>query len=248
METKETPQYIKAIEGRKATGIFAVHGNIDSVGDRSWPGAFAKTINDRGLRGFKFLWQHDFEAPPIATILEVREVPREQLPEQVLAAAPEALGGALVTREYLDTPRGNEILAGLKAGAITEMSYGYDPVKFDYEDLAERGMVRNLREVKLYDISDVLWGANGATSAVKSRVPLEAILKHMQAHLAELKAGSRHSAKDVALLNAIHGAAVDLGCTTCKGLADEAETETDGKQGPDLDVLFKARLSLLQFG
>ena len=43
-----------------------------------------------------------------------------------------------VTRTYLDTPRANEVLAGLKAGAIAEMSYAYDVTKWDYEEIDGR--------------------------------------------------------------------------------------------------------------
>ena len=38
--------------------------------------------------------------PPIASIKEIREVGREELPDTVLKHAPEATGGVSVTREY----------------------------------------------------------------------------------------------------------------------------------------------------
>jgi HK97 family phage prohead protease len=165
MEYKSLPQFTKSIEGRTVTGIFAVHGNVDSGGDRSWPGTFTNTSMN-GRERARFLWQHDASAPPVATIKSIREVQRSELPSSVLGFAPDATGGAEVTREYLDTPRADEVLAGIKAGAIEEMSYGYDVTRYDFEETDEK-QIRNIREVKLYDISDVNWGMNPATTGIK---------------------------------------------------------------------------------
>lgn len=165
MEYKAAPQFTSSIKDRIVVGIAAVHGNIDEGGDRSWPGSFSNTtVNGRDRA--RFLWQHNSMDPPIATIKSVREVGRAELPESVLGFAPNANGGVEVTREYLDTPRGNEVLAGIKAGAIEEMSYAYDVTKSDMEELDGK-QVRNIREVKIYDFSDVNWGMNPATVAAK---------------------------------------------------------------------------------
>jgi len=237
-EYKTSPQYIKAIEGRTVTGIFAVHGNVDVGRDRSHPGAFAKTFAE-GMRRVKFLWMHNPFDPPTAVIKSLREVSREELPAEVLALAPGATGGAEVVREYLPTPRGDEILTGIKAGAINEMSYGYDPVKFDFEQLPEGKMVRNLREVKLWDISDVTWGLNQATVGSKFSLPLELLVEQVRAFGEELKAGRRNSANDQvlaaqrALIDQLHALVVDLGARNCAGLKELVETPVgeaeDGK-------------------
>lgn len=170
MEYKDLPQFTTSIDNRTVIGIFAVHGNVDSGGDRSWPGAFANTAMN-GRDRAKFLWQHDAQSPPVASIKSIRELGRAELPEKVLSYAPEASGGVEVTREYLSTPRADEILAGIKAGAINEMSYGYDVTRSDFEEVDGKS-VRNIREVKLYDVSDVNWGMNPATTGVK-RIVLE---------------------------------------------------------------------------
>jgi HK97 family phage prohead protease len=174
MEYKHFPAFIKQVEDRTVTGLAAIFGNVDSYGDIVHRGAFKKTIKENSGR-VKHLWMHDMWQPPTAAIKELSEVGREELPEEVLARFPQATGGLQVAREYLRTPRADEILEGIKAGAITEMSFGYDPVKFDFEELETgdlQGMlVRNLREVRLYDTSDVNWGANPATVASKAAVP-----------------------------------------------------------------------------
>jgi HK97 family phage prohead protease len=166
MEQKATPHFMKSVTDRTVTGVFMVHGNVDDGGDRSWPGSAASpSINGRSRA--RFLWMHDSGAPPIAAIDYIKELSRAELPTSVLGFAPDATGGVEVQRTYLDTPRGNEVLAGIKAGAIEEMSYAYDVTRSDFETVGER-QVRNIREVKFYDISDVNWGLNPATVGSKS--------------------------------------------------------------------------------
>ena len=175
---------------RTVTGVAAVFGNIDTVGDMLHPGAFTKTIQER-LPRIKHLWQHDTEAPPVAVIKELREIGREELPPDVKERFPEASGGLLVARRYLETPRGSEVWEGLREGAITEMSFGFNVVKADFSQIERDGdalSVRNIREARLWDISDVNWGANPATVAVKSAfdAKLTAAQQYIDALLAEL--------------------------------------------------------------
>lgn len=174
MERKAVEMFTKEIQDRTVTGIAAVIGNIDSGYDRIWKGAFKKTIKE-GSGRVRHLWMHDFMQPPTAKILELSEIGKDELPEEVLKKAPEAMGGLKVVREYLRTSRADEILEGVKAGAINEMSFAYDAVKFDFEEVEEgdgKGiMIRNLREVRLFDTSDVNWGMNEATVASKGIAP-----------------------------------------------------------------------------
>jgi hypothetical protein len=122
------------------------------------------------------LWQHDSSAPPTATIDRIFEVGAGDLPPAVKLYAPDATGGVAVQRTYLETPRADEVLAGLRTGAIKEMSYAYVPTRWDYED-AEEGFVRNLYEAEIYDTSDVNWGMNPATTA-DGRKALPLALNH----------------------------------------------------------------------
>lgn len=166
-------------DGRTLKGLSAVFGVMDQGFDLLHKGAFAKTLTERAGR-VKHLWQHDMTQPPVATVLDLKEVGRGDLPKDMKDRWPDAKGGLLVTRKYLDTARGNEVLAGLKSEppAVTEMSFGYDAVKFDFEEIGDgehKGMLlRNLREVRLWDTSDVNWGMNILTRAtVKSAMPFK---------------------------------------------------------------------------
>ena len=163
LQQKATASFTKAIEDRTVTGIFAVHGHIDDGNDRSWPGSFVTEVNGRSR--VRFLWQHNSMEPPIAAINYIREVPRADLPAAVLAYAPDATGGVEVSRTYLTDSFSDRVLQGIKAGAISEMSYAYEPVKFDFEEIEGRGQIRNLRQMHIFDASDVAWGMNNATSA-----------------------------------------------------------------------------------
>lgn len=167
LEYKSMPHFTKEIEGRTVTGVFAVHGNVDEGGDRSWPGSFADTTV-AGRNRVQFLWQHNSYDPPVATIDEIREVSRAELPEAVLGYAPEATGGVLVRRTYFENARAQEIFEGVVKKAIREMSYAYNVKQYDFEEMGNGKTVRNLRKVELYDVSDVNWGMNPATAGLKT--------------------------------------------------------------------------------
>lgn len=234
-EMKAGAFHVKAIDGRKVTGIYSVYGNLDDYSDKIWPGAMAKTIAERGSK-ILHLWQHDFSCPPIAKIISLREVGRDELPEAVLAQAPEAMGGAEVTREYLKTPRADEVLANLTAGVPLQMSFAYDALKYDYEALPgakyEWERMRNLREIRLWETSDVLWGANDATIASKAALPLDYLLKQFMLVLDELrenKDGRRNSAADQTRINTIAKIAIELGADNVELLVaplDDADKTT----------------------
>lgn len=170
IEYKSIKAATMGIEGRTVTGVFAVHGNVDAGDgwtsrDRSHPGLFGDFMAD-GRPRCKFLWQHWSKLPPIATVDRLFEISAADLPAAVKLYAPDTTGGVGVTRTYLETPRADEVFAGLKAGALTEMSYAYEATRWDYEEPKDGGLpIRNLYAADLYDVSDVNWGMNPATSA-----------------------------------------------------------------------------------
>ena len=175
MEHKSFQSFVKEISGRTVTGIASVFGILDDGGDIIEKGAYKKTIAEN-LSRIKFLWRHDWTDPPVATINELKEISKRSLPKELLEKFPEASGGLEVTRTYLETPRGDEVLKGIEANpaAINEMSIGYDPIKVAYEDDESKQRIRRLKEVKLWDVSDVPWGMNPATMASKALVPFKA--------------------------------------------------------------------------
>lgn len=170
MDYKTLPYFVKELDTKTktVTGIFAVHGNVDSGGDMSVNGSFEKWLK-QGRSRVRFLWNHNSMNPPIASIKDVREVGREDLPEKVLEWAPDATGGVLVKREYYaDIPLSEWVFKSIEKGDITEMSYAYDVHEYTIKEREDgKRPIRILDEVELYDISDVNWGMNPATAGVK---------------------------------------------------------------------------------
>jgi HK97 family phage prohead protease len=213
--------------GRIRAGIAAVFGNVDAVGDRVMPGAFSKTISE-GAKRCKHLWNHSYQHPPIASIKELRELSRNELPAEVLEKSPEATGGLLVKREYYDADLANWILQAIDAGDINEMSFAYDTVKS--ASVTENDTeIRELLELKLFDTSDVLWGCNFATVAAGAKnvdvMPLGVIASQLSMLESQVKAGRRNASSDQKLINLIHDTAASLGAV-CNPDADSDETES----------------------
>lgn len=175
IERKSIPQYqFKAQEGddpRVKTQVFAVFGHIDSVGDRINLGAFSKTIKESSQR-IQVLWQHDFDAPPVGTVVEISEKRIDELSPEAAefyrTRFPDATGVLLAKVRYSDTPRGNEILTLINDGALKENSIGFSTVRGKTGYTVEDGVkIRELFEVYLWDLSPVNWGANDATTNLK---------------------------------------------------------------------------------
>jgi len=156
MEYKIAPTEFKAVgDLGQYEGYFSVIGNLDDGNDIIEPGAFLKTIGERGKR-VKVFYAHDWTkliGPPPTTLRE---------DSHGLFAA-----GQLV----LDSFWGKEAWALMKANALTEGSIGYEAVKFEFENAGSIGpMIRHLKEVRLFEISPVPLGMNALTEirAVKA--------------------------------------------------------------------------------
>ena len=149
--------------------IFAVMGNIDEGKDRIWPGSFTKTWAERAPQ-IRVMDQHNISSimNVLGKPLGFKELGRDELPASLLEKFPEATGGAWAQVQFLmDTPEGKGAFSRIKAKAINEWSFGYDSLDFDYETVKAAGgedmTVRNLRTIKLYELSPVVWGMNPAT-------------------------------------------------------------------------------------
>jgi HK97 family phage prohead protease len=183
MPYKTVQQFVKDLDAKTRTviGIFAVHGNVDSGGDLSENGSFAKRLGDGSRKRVRFLWNHNSYNPPIASIKDIREVGRSDLPSKVLEWAPDATGGVQVTRKYYeDVDLSKWVFNCIQENDVTEMSYAYDPIEFTIVNDPDRPKLRRiLKDIELYDISDVNWGMNPATAGVKGLpVPGTTFVQH----------------------------------------------------------------------
>lgn len=171
-EYKSIPAYlVKADTEQGITVVIAnVFGIVDDGDDLIPNGAFTKTISERWNR-IRRLDQHRMDSVMrvIGKLLAIREVGRDELPAEVLQEYPEATGGLEVTTQYLmDTPEGLGAFRRVASGAVNEYSIGFDLVdRPEYRKMMWRGReinVRVLKQLRLWEVSDVIFGMNPATT------------------------------------------------------------------------------------
>lgn len=167
LKYKRLPQLLNKVSepDRYIEGVVIVTGNVDAGSERIALNGLDNNIDGR-VR-VKHLWNHDSNTPPIATVKTVREVARNELPEAVLSYAPDATGGVIVGREYLTTEFANWVFEGIVKGAIDEMSCGIQLVNTAWSTKDEESIF-DILQYKLWDTSDVVYGMNPATIAMKS--------------------------------------------------------------------------------
>lgn len=245
-ELKTINQLTLKVDGDTVKGLATVFGVVDSYGDRSHSGLFANAVPGK----VRFLWNHQMDSVPVAVITGLYEIGRADLPTAVRVTLPEATGGVVVERRYLDTARGQEVKAAVVSGAVTEMSYGFDPVRSAMTRAADGTVVRELQLAELWEISDV--ALRGAVPGTMANMAAKAGY-HYSGGL-HLRTGARHSAGDSELINTIASAAYDLGATTVQRLDQSkhdplmargrAFLHSEAQRQPPIWLL-KARLALL---
>jgi hypothetical protein len=228
--------------------IITVFGVLDKGNDISHPGSFVKTLAERGNRAL-VLDQHrtDSVMRVLGKPMEIREIGRAELPPEILRDNPEATGGVkAVTQFFLDTPEGAGAFTRIKQGGLREWSYGYDALDKDYAEVDWRGSkvtARNLRTVKLYEYSPVLWGmAESATLGAKAdEAPAEAPAPEPPA--------TKTVAEAVAdLMTALQAAGIELptqltggnpdattGAAAHVGTSDASTANDAGQEAPETD-------------
>lgn len=179
-ERKVLPAFVTNVNADRGIveAIVSVFGVIDNRPDIIMPGAFRKTISERGRR-VRVLDSHNWGSitAVLGNVLSLREVGRDELPLEVLSRWPEAQGGLKVEMQFLlDTPEGAGAFARIRSGAIDEYSFGFDVLQSAFEQYTIEGKpvtVRKVTEIRLWEVSPVIWGMNEATAtvSVKSGTP-----------------------------------------------------------------------------
>jgi uncharacterized protein len=137
------------IEKRIVMGYAAKFGNIDLHGDMIMPGAFTKTITERGPQGKNEIWflhNHSSDSP-----LGKPSVLKEDNYGLYFEAA------------IIDTEIGEDILKLYDNGLINQHSIGFSTIKETRVEEGNQKPYYQIQEVKLYEFSSVLWGANPET-------------------------------------------------------------------------------------
>lgn len=134
----------------------SVFGNTDSYGDVVAKGAFAGTLADwrsRKDRKIPLLYGHDMSDPDknIGYIVEAEEDER----------------GLKVLAQFDDDPTAQKVYRLVKAGRVAELSFAFDTIKSAAMTDPDRpDAVRELQELKLYEVSVVPIGANSETEVL----------------------------------------------------------------------------------
>lgn len=162
MERKSFPvTEMKAASDGKGQfeALVAVFGNVDSVGDRILPGAFTRTLKERGYPAV--VWSHQWSTPPIGSVMDAKET-----------------DAGLVVKGQLfldESQTAREVWAAMKNRGgddrppLREFSFAFDIV--DSAEITEDGMtIRELKDVDLFEVGPTLIGANSETEllAVKA--------------------------------------------------------------------------------
>ena len=172
-----------AIEHVDETGRFegyaAIFNRVDQGRDIVLPGAFRRSLKERGAAGIKLLWQHD-PAEPIGSFDEIAE---------------DARGLHIRARLLLDVQRAREALALLRIGAIDGLSIGYKTVASTID--AETG-IRRLSEIDLWEISLVTFPMQEAARVARVKAGGIFTCREFEHFLREAGGFSRREAKAIA--------------------------------------------------
>lgn len=148
LEYKNFTAEIKDIDAKSmtVTGYWSKFGNVDYDDDIIASGAATKTIAERGPMGSNeifFLNQHNWSQPhgkPM--VLEAQEK------------------GIYFESKIAPTSYGKDALVLYAEGIVVQHSIGFSTVKADYD---QKTGVRTIKEIKLYEGSNVTLGANPDT-------------------------------------------------------------------------------------
>jgi uncharacterized protein len=134
------------MKSRTVTGYFSRFGNIDHDGDIIMPGAFTKSIKERGSEGkniIPHILDHD-----IHDTLKMLSKPKLY----------EKADGGFFESTISDTQNGMDTLKLYRDGVINQHSFGFKITRKD-----DKSGVREIKEALIYEISTVPLGANEAT-------------------------------------------------------------------------------------
>lgn len=134
--------------GKRVKVAISKMGNEDHDKDIILPGAFNKTLKERGPQGSKQIWHLADHQPSLKSAFG-------KFVEMGIEG--DYLYGVSV---YKSTPLWDQAWPMYEAGDITEHSIGFSIPKNGAK--SEKG-IRYISEIKLYEGSSVLWGANSDT-------------------------------------------------------------------------------------
>lgn len=134
------------MKSRTVTGYFSRFGNVDYDGDIIIPGAFTKSIKERGNEGknlIPHILDHDIH-------LTLKMLSKPKLYEKA--------DGGFFESPISDTQNGIDTLKLYRDGVINQHSFGFKITRKE-----DKGGTREIKEAVIYEISTVTLGANDET-------------------------------------------------------------------------------------
>lgn len=132
------------MKSRTVTGYFSRFGNVDSDGDMLMPGAFTKSLNERGSKGLiPHILDHDIH-------VTLKQLSKPKLYEKT--------DGGFFESTISDTTNGIDTLKLYRDGVINQHSFGFRTIHKE-----SKSNHTEIKEVMLYEISTVTLGANSDT-------------------------------------------------------------------------------------
>jgi HK97 family phage prohead protease len=129
-------------------------GSKDLQNDVIDPGAYTKTIQERGPMGANLIWHLTDHVPMMKyAIGKFSNLEME--------------GNKLVgTTDIPNTSYGNDMMEFYKNGMINQHSIGFQTMRSEIMDQGTKDEYTIIKEIKLYEGSAVLWGANPNTPTI----------------------------------------------------------------------------------
>lgn len=141
------------VENKTVKAVWARFGNVDLDGDIIVPEAVTKTIKERGPKGKNLIWSL---VDHCADMDHVIGKPSELYVDGDMLIA--------VTK-IVETEKGEDMIKMYNEGLVNQHSIGFSTIKSDWQD--QKQTVRIIKELKLYEGSAVLWGANPETPTLE---------------------------------------------------------------------------------
>jgi len=136
---------------------YSAFGNVDSDGDVIMPGSFTKSIKENGPQGKNRIW-HLFNHSTDKPVSKPKELVEDAFGLKAIVKMP-------------NTTLGRDTYELYKEGHITEHSIGFQTIKTQ----AKSGY-NEINEIKLFEGSSVLWGANANTPTVGVKSQIKSVL------------------------------------------------------------------------
>jgi hypothetical protein len=206
---------------RRVKAVWSRMNNIDLDNDIIVPEAFTKTLMERGPAGKNLVWSLVDHKADMANVIGK--------PEELYVE-----GDMLVAiTPIVETDKGTDMLKLYEAGLVNQHSIGFSTIKSDFQ--SEKKDVRVIKEVKLYEGSAVLWGANPETPTISVKSQTKEDLNNRLERLLKAFRGGKFTDDTFALMEIqIKNIQADL---LALDFTQSAQKAIEPKQSVDNEVM-----------